>query len=186
MFYEPLGMISPITLQFRLIFHSLCLHKYDWDTELEPMHVEAWNKIIRGLKLLKGVSVARHVLCKCGNREIELHGFSDSSGEAYCACIYVLKRCSHGTTVTFLTSKCRLVPLKSFTIPRLELLACVLLSKLLVSVLEALKGEVKVRAMFCWSDSMVAQCQIKEVHKQWGEWVQKRIEVIRGNTSPDI
>ena len=87
------------------------------------MHVEAWIKIIRGLKLLKGVSVARHVLCECGKREIELHGFSDSSGEAYCACIYVLKRCSHGTTVIFLTSKCRLVPLKSFTIPRLELLA---------------------------------------------------------------
>ena len=91
MFYDPLGMISPRTLQFRLIFHSLCLHKYNWDTELEPMHVEAWNKIIRGLKLLKRVSVARHVLCKRGNREVELHGFSDSSGEAYCACIYVLK-----------------------------------------------------------------------------------------------
>ena len=69
MFYHPLGMISSITLQFRLIFHSL--HKYYWDTEIEPMHVEVWNKIVRGLKLLKGVSVAHHVLYKCGNREIE-------------------------------------------------------------------------------------------------------------------
>ena len=147
MFYHPLGMVSLITLQFRLIFHSL--QKYDWDTELEPMHVDVWNKIVRGLRLLKGVSVSRHVLCKCGNREIEWHGFSDSSWEAYCACIYVLKRCSHGTTVIFLTSKCHLVPLKSFTIPCLELLACVLLSKLLVSVLEALKRGIKVRGMFC-------------------------------------
>ena len=98
----------------------------------------------------------------------------------------VLKRCSHGNTVTFLTSKCRFVTPKSFTVPRLELLAGVLLSKLLVSVLEALKGEVKVRAMFCWSDSMVALWWIKEVHKHWAIWVQNRIEVIRGNTSPDI
>ena len=112
MFFDTLGMISPITLQFRLIFHGLCLHKYIWDNELEPIHVEAWNKNIRGLKLLKRVSIACHVRFKCGNIEIELHGFSNSSREAYCACIYVLKKCSHGITVTFLTSKCRLVPLK--------------------------------------------------------------------------
>ena len=118
------------------------------DTELEPMHVDVWNKIVRGLKLLKGVSVSRHVLCKCGNREIEWHGFSGSSWEAYCACIYVLKRCSHGTTVTFLTSKCHLVPLKSITIPCLEPLACVLLSKLLLSVLEALKGKLRSKQCF--------------------------------------
>ena len=37
-FYDQLGMISPIILQFRLIF-SRCLHKYDWNTELKPMHV---------------------------------------------------------------------------------------------------------------------------------------------------
>ena len=55
---------------------------------------------------------------------------------------------SHGTTLTFLTSKYHLVPLKSFTVPRLELLACVLLSKLLVSVLEALKGEVRSQQCF--------------------------------------
>lgn len=40
MFYGASGMISPITLQFR------CLHKYEWDTELETTNVEAWNKII--------------------------------------------------------------------------------------------------------------------------------------------
>ena len=91
MFYDPLGMISPIILQFRLIF-SRCLHKYDWNTELKPMHVKSWNKIIRAPKLLKRVSVAQHVLFICGSREIELYGFPDSSGKAYCPYIYVLKR----------------------------------------------------------------------------------------------
>ena len=40
--------------------------------------------------------------------------------------------------------------------------------------------------MFCWSDSMVALWWIKEVYKRWGVWVQNRVEVIRGNTSPGI
>ena len=51
-----------------------------------------------------------------------------------------------------------------------------------MSVPEALKGEVKATAMFYWSDSMVALWRIK----RWGVWVQKRIEVIRGNASPGI
>ena len=33
---------------------------------------------------------------------------------------------------------------------------------------------------------MVALCWIKEVHKQWCVWIQKRVEVIRGIASPDI
>ena len=42
-----------------------------------------------------------------------------------------------------------------------------LLSKLLVSILEALKGEVNVFFGVFWSDRMVALWWIKEVHK-WG------------------
>ena len=34
MFYDPIGLISPIILQFKLIFHKLSTGKYDWDTEL--------------------------------------------------------------------------------------------------------------------------------------------------------
>ena len=135
-----------------------------------------------GVKLFKDLNCLRvsvaHVLPKCGNRETELDDFSESSREAYCACIYVLERYSHRTTVTLLTSKYRLVPLKSFRIPHLELLAWLLLTKLLVTVLEALKGKVKVTPMFCLSDSMVALWWIKEAHKRWGVWIQNRVVVI--------
>ena len=29
------------------------------------------------------VPASRHVLCKCGNKNIDVHGFCDSSGEEY-------------------------------------------------------------------------------------------------------
>ena len=119
----------------------------------------------------------------CDNKTIHLHGFCDSSGVAYCASIYIFSSCSHGITLNLLTSKCRLVPLKSFTIPRLELLACQLLSKLVVSVCDALKGEVDIASVFCWSDSMVALWWIKQVHKKGGVWVQNRVNVIRKSVS---
>ena len=90
MFYDPLGLIAPIVLPSKLIFHKISVAKYDWDTEVSHKYVLLWNKFIKGLKMLEGVSfVGHHVLCACENRKIELHGFCDSSGEAYSACMYI-------------------------------------------------------------------------------------------------
>ena len=64
MFYGPIGLISLIVLHFRLIFHKICTGKYDWDAELLSNFVTLWNKLIKELKVLEGVPVSRHVLCK--------------------------------------------------------------------------------------------------------------------------
>ena len=167
MFYDPIGLISPIILQFRLSFYKICTGKYDWDTDVPSNFVTFWNKLFKELKVLEGVPVSRHVLCKCGNKNIDVHGFCDSSGVAYAACIYILSRCCNDVTVNLVESNCRLVPSKSQTIPRLVLLSCLLLSKLFVSVLEAISQVVTVSFIFCWSDSMVALLWIKQVEKHW-------------------
>ena len=97
-----------------------------------------------------------------------------------------LSRCCHGVTVNLVASKCRLVPSKSQTSPRLELLSCLLLSKLLVSVLDVISQVVTVSSIFCCSGSMVALWWIKQDEKRWNIWVQNRVNVIRVNSSPDI
>ena len=60
-----------------------------------------------------------------------------------------INRCEHKVTVNLLVSKSRFVPLNSFTIPRLELLSCLLLPELLNLVLKAVKEEVNVTSMYC-------------------------------------
>ena len=183
MFYDPIALISPIILQLRLIFYKFYPGKYDWDTELP---VTLGNKLIKELKVLEGVPVSRHVLCKCGNQNIDVYGFCDSSGEAYAACIYILSQCFHGVTVNLVTSKRELVPSKPQTIPRLELLSSLLLSKLLVSVLDVISQVITVSSIFCWSESMVVLWWIKQVEKRCNMWVQNRVNVIRANSSPHI
>ena len=89
-----------------------------------PKYYLLWKKFIKGLKMLERVSVQRHVLCDLGNRKVELNGFYDSSGEAYSGYVDILNGCNHKVTVKLLVSKCELVPSKSFSIPRLELLSC--------------------------------------------------------------
>ena len=54
------------------------------------------------------------------------------------------------------TSKCRLVLVKKLSVPWLELRACLLLSRLTVSVKLALEKEVSVKRIFCWTDLQIA------------------------------
>ena len=93
------------------------------------------------------INTLRHVLC-CEFRYVELHRFSDSSGKAYGACVFVQASCEHGGSVRLWTSKCRLAPVKDLSIPRLELMACLLLSRLMVSVKLAVKKVVSVKIFF--------------------------------------
>ena len=49
-----------------------------------------------------------------------MHGFSDSSGRAYGVCVFFRVSCEHGNSVRLCINKCRLVPVKELSIPRLE------------------------------------------------------------------
>ena len=84
----------------------------------------------------------------CEVRDVELHRFSDSSGKVYGACVFVRVSCEHGGSVKLWASKCRLAPVKELSIPRLELMACLLLSRLMVSVKLAVEKEVSVKIFF--------------------------------------
>ena len=79
-------------------------------------------------------------------------------------------------------AKTRLVPSKKENIPRLELLGCLLLSKLIKSVCEAIGGIVRLSEIYCWSDTQISLWWIdKQTHKNWKVWVQNRVVVIRDN-----
>ena len=84
--------------------------------------------------------------------DIELNGFCDASTVAYGAVVYVRNVCRHGVQLSLWTGKCCVTPVKLTTVPKLELLACVL-SKLIVSVKKEVTGLMDVQNVFCWSDS---------------------------------
>ena len=149
--FDPLGLIAPIVLQLKLLFKNLCADKYDWDSILSKEYLNIWYKFINELNSLKSISVDRFALCNCKDKQVDLHGFCDSSIDAYCACVYVRVVCQHGVKVNLLTSKCRLAPSKSHAIPRLELMSCLLLSKLIVTVKQAGECELQLCSVFCWS-----------------------------------
>ena len=123
------------------------------------------------LNTLSKVSVNHHVLC-CNCRLLDIHGFCDSAGKAYCAIVFAKVSCSHGVLVNFWVGKSRLASMKKWNIPRSELLVCLLLSELVISVVDAVKCKVKIKETCCWSDSQIAIWWIKQRGK-----FQKKIEL---------
>ena len=102
-----------------------------------------WQKTIDAIRTLESLILPR---CYCLNEienpieRVELHGFSDASLAAYGACVYFkfFKR-NEEVSVALVAAKSRVSPLKSKqTIPRLELLGNVILSRLVCSILKAL------------------------------------------------
>ena len=109
---------------------------------------------------------------------IKLHGFADSPNQAYAAVLYARLITNKEIEVKLLTSKTRVAPAKSLTIPRLELLSCLLLSKLVKTVYESIKHEITIARTTCWTDSKIAFYWIIQKYKDWKPWVENRVNRI--------
>ena len=77
--------------------------------------------------------------------------------------VYVRNVCRHGVKVSLWIGKCCVAPVKLTTVPRLELLVCALLSKLVVSVKKTVTGLLNVQNVFCWSDSQISLWWFRQV-----------------------
>ena len=184
--YDPLGFVSPITAKLKTIFQLLCKDKLGWDENL-PSEIESvWIKLLDSLRVNTVFRVSRFCFGKLENITlVEVHGFSDSSIEAYCAVVYLRLVTSLGVRVCFLASKTKVAPLKSLTIPRLELLGCLLLSTLISEIQLCMSNRIVVDKVYCWSDSQVSLCWVKGKEKSWKPWVENRVVKIRKVVSAD-
>ncbi|XP_064475530.1 uncharacterized protein LOC135389409 [Ornithodoros turicata] len=131
--YDPLGLIAPFVLRAKLLFQNLLkLHK-GWDDPLERETKAQWTAWTSEQGFLSSVRVPRCVVPAQSEEgaNVELHMFCDASPLAYGTVVYVRYALSNGQySVRLLMSKCRVAPVKPVSLPRLELLACLLAARL--------------------------------------------------------
>ena len=172
--YDPMGFLSPLTVEMKILFQELCLEKTNWDTELKGESLRRWKSFLKELSLVDCYRIPRCYFVR-QPVDIQLHGFSDASERAYAAVVYVRSTYSDGQVeVRLVASKSRVAPIKRQTIPRLELLGALILARL-VNKLKSLGDEIPVTL---WTDSMSTLCWIKN-ERIWKQYVGQRVDEIR-------
>ena len=114
---------------------------------------------------------------------MQLHHFSDASETAYGACSYLRSVDSEGrVSVQLIMAKSRVAPLASITIPRLELMAAVVATRLAVILEKELKYD-NIQH-FYWTDSMIVLGYLQNESKKFKVFVANRIQQIHDVSNP--
>ena len=84
MFYDLFGIISLFSFQVKLTFKSLCTENLSWNAAM-PLHYPVrWKKLLNNLLKLQTILVDKDLFSNpVTERNIELHGFCDSSSKFY-------------------------------------------------------------------------------------------------------
>ncbi|XP_026830319.1 uncharacterized protein LOC105279648 [Ooceraea biroi] len=181
--YDPLGWVVPATIAAKIFMQQLWQAKVEWDEEIPASLVSRWKAIYSRLPQLNQVRLSRWTSVESEFESAELHGFSDASNSAYAAVIYLRVVSSSGdVTITLLAAKSRVAPVTPLTVPRLELSAAVLLSRLLEFVRESINFEIS--SCTCWTDSTIVLAWLDRHPSQWKTFVANRVAEIR-NRAPN-
>ena len=183
--YDPLGLLSPLFTTIKVIFQELCKLKVDWDEPLTDNLKSRYLDWLIDLESVESFSIER---CYFHGMDgdvisVQIHGFGDSSEAAYAAVVYLRIETTTSVYVKLVMSKARVAPLARQTVPRLELLAALILARLVSRVQAALEPIVNVDDIFCWTDSMTTLCWIQGVDKEFKQFVENRVKEIRNKVS---
>ncbi|XP_072152507.1 uncharacterized protein [Bemisia tabaci] len=150
--FDPLGLLGPVIIYAKILIQELWKLKLHWDESLTSSLRQVWLKYRHQLSLLDHLSFGRKILIEHPVR-VELHSFGDAGTKAYGCCLYVRSIDVHGNILTtLLCAKSRVAPIKTVSIPRLELCAARLLAddnhvtRLLIEAEHTIHGHAGIQA----------------------------------------
>jgi hypothetical protein len=178
--YDPLGFAATFIFQAKLFLQDLCRKKLDWDDVISEEGQKRWNAWLNDLPQLE-----KFVIDRCLKptdfgtiTSSQIHNFSDASQAGYGAVAYLRLTDDRGnTSSSFVMGKSRLAPIKSVTIPRMELSAAVLATRLDKITREELS--LPVDQSFFWTDSTCVLRYIENDTKRFQTFVANRVAAIR-------
>ena len=157
--FDPLGLLGPIILYAKSIMQEIWKLKLNWDESVPMIINTTWTEFCDQLPLISSVKFNRKVTIR-NAKSTQLHGFADASQKGYGACIYIRSVDAKGKAECHLyCAKSRVAPLKTVSIPRLELCAAVLLVKLYQQVVNNI--DLNFEKVTFWSDSSITLHWIK-------------------------
>ncbi|XP_055527103.1 uncharacterized protein LOC129719731 [Wyeomyia smithii] len=184
--YDPLGFVAHFVVQGKILMQEIWRTGTNWD---EPISESLHNMWSRWIEVYLTISEMRAPRCFLGHLlpeeidEIELHVFTDASVSS-CACVtYLRMSYSGGGWCSLVAAKTKVAPLRALSIPRLELEAAMMGSRLLQKIRTALT--LNIRRHFLWTDSATVLAWLRSDSRRYHQFVSFRVGEILSLTSVD-
>ena len=188
--FDPLGLLVPFVLTGKVLFQKLWTLGLGWDDCLPPDEERVFQRWLSGIPLLQQLTLERcyvtgDVCWSEVSDQLELHVFGDASVKGYGCVVYLRYPLPDGGfAASFVMARARVAPVKTVTLPRLELLGCLMAARMVKHVRCALQlPDVQV---YCWTDSTVALAWIKSHPCKWKQFVRNRVEEVQSITDPSV
>lgn len=175
--FDPLGWLSPVVVAAKVLMQDVCIAIGGWDDRVPEEILSRWKQYCASLTDLPRIQIRRWLGLREGTLG-EIHGFCDASERAYAACVYVRLRDETGRVrMQLIAAKTKVAPIKTISIPNLELCGATLLVQLVV-YLRKLEW-LRLMKVFMWSDSQIVLAWLGKHPRHWRTYVANRVSYIQ-------
>ncbi|XP_049302953.1 uncharacterized protein LOC125776112 [Bactrocera dorsalis] len=175
--FDPLGLIAPCTIRSKIWLQKLWRSNVDWDEPVPSEIARDWLAHRRELQQLSALKLSRW-LGTSKTSDSQYHIFTDASEVAYAAALYCRTQFPDGTIkVVLVAAKTRVAPLKTISLPRLELCAAHLGAKLVKQVQSNLNHTFS--KLYAWTDSMITLAWLQGNPSRWSVFVANRVAAVQ-------
>ena len=177
--YDPLGFVSPCILLAKGIQQDLPIKGLSWDDPIPETSKQKWEAWLRELPKLEQFQVMRYFKSQelSDVKQFELHHFSVASNQGYVAVSYLHQINAVGKVhCALIMAKSRLAPLKAMTIPRMQLSAAVLATRLDLMIKQEVT--IPINKSTFWNNSTCVLRSIENKDKRFHTFVANRISAI--------
>ncbi|XP_050547407.1 uncharacterized protein LOC126909072 [Daktulosphaira vitifoliae] len=173
--FNPLCLISPVVFLAKQLMQRVWKAQLDWDDQLPTEILDLWCSFISELPSLQNLTIPRFIHTRHRIKGI-LCGFCDASERGCAAMVYLrIENASGPPSISMIGTKTKLAPMKSETIPRLELCAAVLLARWMARIHSILSQELNIMGMWAWSDSTIVLSWLSMCQEKFKIFVSNRI-----------
>ncbi|GBN91746.1 hypothetical protein AVEN_913-1 [Araneus ventricosus] len=178
---DPLDILTPFTVRIKLLIQKLWENGFTWDEPLPPdIEFKEWP---HELTFVQDVVVPHLHFSVMKTELLEVDKSSGASHKVYCSVDDFRMKHPNDVKANFIVSKSRLTPLRTVTLPRLELLGSVALARLCVYLSKTFPL-IKEGSISFWSDSQIYLHRVKSVSILWKHYVQNKENEIKEETDP--
>lgn len=181
--FDPVGFTAAFLVRAKIGMQRLWQQGLEWDQELPLPVREEWTRFFQEMGDLNHVTFERSLTPVDAIGLPTLCFFSDASNEAFGTCAYIRWQTESNEYHTrFIAAKSRVAPLKPLTIPRLELQAAVLATRLYQTIAE--ETRLKFEKVIFFTDSNIVLSWIRSQARDFKPFVSARVAEIQSNSEP--